>query len=557
MSVISQLQNLASTIAVRSNSAGSATQAAAAPLQDAARGDLLDARSRLLRIQRALGTLAEIAGLEPRFKLDLPDARSTSSLGLDLRDLAATLSSTEEINTAPMSFAPFGPDWTGGSTALLTIGGEYDGTNGTGALSFLVTRPGTKGVNNLQIRVDDAFGTRIDLYNIRTNEPTDQRYGLGNGLFFTLGAGSLADGDTATLQVFDAVGAAADPDKPLGGVRNDDPNFQYYPAPNSLPPIVDGSFEINGESISVTTTDTINTVLDRINQSAAGVTAVFNPTTERIEFTQNTNGSVPTIDLQNDTSNFLQATRLDAAVVTPGVDPETRKVFTDVSQFASIQTGSIVINGTSIAVDSSTDSLTSVLEKINAAGAGVTASFDESAQRVTIAANDADSVLEIDSNGTGLFGALRIPEGRVDPELKAGGISLRRSYEIADAFEVLAEELNGLFRDRNFETGSAYASYFRSPLDAAIREAYGELATVFGVAFDRSADALRRGDFAAVDRRNFTRSLQIRGDDVKAFFAGEDGTGGLIGGLFVATERALQNVGAGLARTGAFVDTYA
>lgn len=556
MSVISQLQNLASTISVRSNSTGSAGQSTAAPDTDAARGDLLDARSRLLRIQRALETLAEIAGLEPRFRLDLPDARSTSGLGLDLRDLAATLYSTEEINAAPMSFSPFGPDWAGGSTALLTIGGEYNGANGTGALSFVVTRPGTKGGSNLQIRVDDPVGSRVGLYNIRTNEPADQQYDLGNGLFFTLGAGDLLDNDTATLSVFDSVGAAVDPDKPLGGVRNDDPGFQYYPAPNSLPPVVDGSFAINGETISVTTTDTINTVLDRINQSGAGVTAVFNPVTERIEFTQNTTGSVPTIDLQNDTSNFLQATKLDTAIVTPGVDPETTKVFADVSRFSTIQSGNVVINGTSIDIDPTTDSLTSVLDAINASGAGVTASFDESSQRVTIAANDAESVLEIDGNGTGLFGALNIPEGRVDPEIKLGGISLRRSYEIADAFELLAGELNALFRDRNFVTGGAYASYFRSPLDAAIREVYGELETAFGVTFDRSADALRRGDFVTVDRRDFTRSLQIRGDDVKAFFAGEDGTGGLIGGLYTATSRALQNVGAGLARTGAFVDTF-
>ncbi|MDX1500334.1 MAG: flagellin hook IN motif-containing protein [Woeseiaceae bacterium] len=557
MSVITQLANLAGSIRIRS--AGPAVPAATAPatpLPDG-RGDLLEARSRLLRIERALEAIAEIAGLEPRFRLDLPDARSTAALGLDLTETAATLASVGEINAAPMSFAPFGPDWSGTSTALLTIGGEYDGSHGTGALTFEVTRDGIRGQDNLRIRVDDPLGQRIDNFNIRTNEPLDQRYDLGNGLFFTLGNGALVDGETATLNVYDSVGAAVDPDLPLGGVRNLYPNFQYYPDPNGLPPIVDGSFELNGEPITVSTADTINTVVDRINAADAGVTAVFNALTERIEFVQNTTGAAPTIVLANDDSNFLVSTKLDTAVVNPGTDPETRRLLADVARFSSVQAGSIVINGTAIAVDPAVDSLETVLDDINNSAAGVTATFDETTQLVTIAADDSESVLEIDSNGTGLFPALLIPEGRVDPELRAGGISLRRSYEIADAFEVLATELNGLFRDGNFETGGTYASLFRSPLDAALRGIYGDLESAFGISFDRSANALRRGDFAAVDRRDFTRSLQIRGDDVKAFFAGDDGSGGLVGALFTATRQALQNVGGGLARTGAFVDTFA
>ena len=128
------------------------------------------------------------------------------------------------------------------------------------------------------------------------------------------------DFQPTTITVSDSVGATVDPDKPLGGVRNDNPNLQY-----GLPAIADGSFQINGESINVATSDTLNNVVDRINNSNAGVTAVFNAVTERIEFVQDTLGSVPTIDIQNDTSNFIEATKLDSAVVNPGIDPETLK----------------------------------------------------------------------------------------------------------------------------------------------------------------------------------------------------------------------------------------
>ncbi|MDH3267035.1 MAG: hypothetical protein OEM25_08730, partial [Gammaproteobacteria bacterium] len=295
MSVISQLQNLAgfARIAPIRNESPGLPQFSA--VDNSNRSDFLEARSRLLRIHRALEALADLANVSTRFQLDLPDARSTQSLGLDLTSAAALLASTEEINASPSSFQPFGPDWSGGSSSQLTIGGEYDGSDGSGAVTFVVTRPGIRGVNNLQIRVDDPQGGRIGNFNIRTNEPPEQQYSLDNGLYFTLGAGELLALDTATLQVLQNVGAAVDPDKPLGGIRNDNPNLEF-----GTPAIVDGSFQINGESISVATTDTLNDVVNRVNSSNAGVTTVFNSGTERIEFVQNMPGSVPTIEIQGD-----------------------------------------------------------------------------------------------------------------------------------------------------------------------------------------------------------------------------------------------------------------
>ena len=552
MSVISQLQNLAgfARIAPNRNESPGLPQFSAVDISN--RSDFLDARSRLLRIHRALETLADLANVSTRFKLDLPDARSTQSLGLDLTNTAAALVSTEEINASPRSFEPFGPDWTNGSTALLTIGGVYDGTNGSGAISFDVTRAGIKGSNNLQIRVDDPLGGRIGLYNIKSNDPPDQQYSLDNGLFFTLGAGELFDPDTTSMQVFDAVGAAVDPDKPLGGVRNDNPNLEF-----GTPDIVDGAFDVNGETISVATVDSLNDVVNRINLSDAGVTAVFNAGMERIEFVQDTTGSVPTIEIQDDTSNFIESTKLDTAIVTPGIDPESAMALDAVAAFSSVQTGAFLINGTPIAVDSASDSLTSILDKINASAADVTASFDAQTQLVTIAANESASELDIDSNGTELFAALKIPEGRVNPEVRSGGISRQRSYSIADALETVTSELNALFQDKTFDFSAQEASLFRSPLDSALRNAFGDADAAFGISFDRSADALRRGDFASVDRPAFTRSLQLRGADVKKFFAGSDGDSGLIASLYTATVQALTSVSSRLGQAGVFVDTVA
>jgi len=555
MSVISQLRNLAASFRVQpAQSAPQAFQRIAS-VDYQSRSDFLEARRGLVRIQLALEALGELLDVSTRFRLNLPDAISSQALGLDLTHTAATLSSTGEINASPMSFSPFGPEWNVGSTAAITIGGEYDGVDLTGALSFEVRRPGIHGIDNLRIRVENPAGDRFG-FNIRPSDPPDEQYDLRNGLYLTLGDGLLVDGDTTSIQLFDSIGAAVDPNRPLGGIRNDNPNFQYYPAPDTLPAVVDGSFQLNGENISVSASDSLNDVVDTINLSNAGVTAVFNPTTERVEFAQNTLGSAFGIDIQGDTSNLIQSTKLDTAVAAPGIDPETIQAFADVAAFSSVQSGNILINGTPVSIDAANDSLTSVLASINASAADVTASFDEQTQLVRIEADDAASELEIDSNGTGLFSSLYIAEGRVDPEVQAGGISRGRSYRIADAFEALTRELNQLFTDKNFHGGTGTTGLFRAPLDSALRGIFGDADSLFGVRLDHSEGARRRGGFASIDRQILTQSLQLRGDEVKSLFAGADGESGLITRLFTATTQALANVGHRLGQTGTFVDTY-
>ncbi|MDX1515462.1 MAG: flagellin hook IN motif-containing protein [Woeseiaceae bacterium] len=554
MSVILGLNSLAN--AARIGQTGSTPQGLKPflPVDDGSGVDFRRARTRLIGLFQRLEELAELADVSTRFKLDLPDARSTQGLGLDLTETAAALNSTEEINASPMSFSPFGPGWDGSSTALITIGGEYDGSHGSGPITFEVRRAGVRGQDDLRIRVEDSQGNRIRNINIRDHHALDRQYDLQNGLYLTLGNGSLTNRDTASITVSDSVGAVVDPTRPLGGIRNSNPNLQF-----GTTPIVDGSFLVNGESISVSTADSINDVITRINQSAAGVTATFNAGTERIDFVQDTAGSVPTIDLQNDTSNLLDALKLSGAVVVPGTDREDEQALADVSQFASVQSGDLLINGRSISIDTASDSLADVLDRINASPANVVASFDDATQRVVIEARDAASVLEIDSNGTGFFGALNIVEGRVDPEAVSRGVSRARSYDIADAAAAAFAELNYLFRDASFVGRDANAARFRAPLESALRTTFGDdlTANLLGLNLDGSANARLRGDFATVDRQTLTRNLQLRGDTVKSLLTNAAGDAGLIVDLMRATRQALTGVNQALGISGTFVDTFA
>ncbi len=552
MSVIQGIQNLVASTRVNPGNAVSG-RSKFATISPEAHSDFLRARTELLTLYRDIERLAELANINTRFKLDLPDARSASPLGLDMTHTAATLDSAEEINASPKSFTPFGPAWDDGSSAQITIGGEYDGTHGTGEITFEVRWPGTHGVDDLRIRVEDNEGKRIRNINIRDHHPEDRQYDLKNGLYLTLGPGSLSNRDFARINVFDNVGAVVDPDQPLGGTRNQNPNFQF-----GMPDIVDGSFDLNGQDISVSTNDTLNDVIQRINNSDAGVTAVFNALTERIDLVQNTLGAAPTIDLQNDTSNLLQAAKLDSANVVDGIDPETIQTLEDVGAFAGVSSGSIEINGRQIAIDTASDSLSSVLDKINNSPAGVTATFDSASQQVTIEANESTSVLEIDSNGTGFFAALNIEEGRVDPEAVSRGISRRRSYEIADATAAVFDRMNRLFRDSTFIGRGENASMFRAPLEAVVRDAFGgaSYGDVLGIRFDDSSDARARGDYLGLERRDLTSNLQRRGNLVRDFLAGSDDQGGLVQGLLAASQQALNNVNSMLGLSGTFVDTY-
>lgn len=553
MSVIQGIQNLvASTrVSTTGSSAGQPTFNAITP---EAHSDFLRARTELLNLYRDIERLAELTNINTRFKLDLPDARSASSLGLDMTNTAATLNSSGEINASPHSFTPFGPGWQDGSSALITIGGEYDGGRGTDTWAYEVQRAGTHGSQDLRIRVDDGSGSRVRTINIGRNDAEDKQYTIRNGLYLTLGPGSLVNRDTAQIQVYENVGSAVNPDLPFGGVRNDNPNLQF-----GAPDIVDGGFQLNAQNIGVSTADTLNDIVQSINESGAGVTAVFNPATEQIEFQQNTLGSVPIIDLTGDTSNFLEATKLDSLNTVSGIDPESVKSLDSVSAFSAVQTGDIVVNGQSIAIDTSTDSLASVVSKINGSSAGVLATFDPASQLVTIEASDTASVLELDSNGTNLFAALKIPEGRVDPEAVTRGISRRRSYEIADAATAVFDRINRLLKDSTFLDKGKNVGLLRAPIEAAVRGAFSAITSgeLFGIQFDGSSAARSRGDYLEVDRRGLTNSLQRRGNLVRDFLAGKDDEGGFVQSLLGASRQALDSVNQALGLSGTFVDTYA
>jgi hypothetical protein len=557
MSIGFTLQILASlTRPVEQSSPAAAPARAALPAPQPQSSPVLDpARRELVRVLAALAQVDRLVNGTARLALDLPVARSDPRLALDLNATAATLQSTQQINAAPHSFTPFGPAWSGASTALLTLGGEYDGSNGTGTLTFESRRTGVHGVNRLQIRVRDPAGAVIRNIDINAADPLTQQYSLGNGMHLTLGSGSLTNGHTATAQVLANVGSAVNPANPFNGVRNSSPNLQY-----GLPSIINGSFQLNSVPIVVNTGDTLAGVVDRINASGAGVTARFDAALERIVLTQNTTGSAPGISLGADSSNFLRAMKLDTAVFTPGTDPETVRPLGQVQQFSAVQSGNILINGVPVAVDAQVDGLDDVIARINAADAGAVASFDTSAQQLTLAARAGQSRLVIDGNGTRLFEALNIQEGTVDPDAMGGGISQRRAQRITDAVEEIVTGLNALLSD----------PVLRSTADPALRALWQSLqstvAAGFGGAGRDSGIGLSSrnvtgreldGLILDLDRRRLGRYSRQQGDAVREFFNGSTREAGFIQALGNGLQAVAARLGVVPGASGVLLDVLA
>jgi flagellar hook-associated protein 2 len=150
--------------------------------------------------------------------------------------------------------------------------------------------------------------------------------------------------------------------------------------------ITPGSFTINNTKIDVTATDTLNTVLNKITASAAGVKAEI--VGNKVVLTQKIIGATPTITLGTpDSTGFLAKAKIDAAPLTVGQDAEENRVLagTDLGAALDPVTGSgyFSINGAFIFVDKNTDTLSSVIAKINnSPTAGVTAMYDQNTKKV-------------------------------------------------------------------------------------------------------------------------------------------------------------------------------
>lgn len=164
-----------------------------------------------------------------------------------------------------------------------------------------------------------------------TPRPTAGTFSI-NGTAFTIAA---ATAQALTSQA--AVGAATTSSTVLSGAGLD------------IAPSASGTFTVNGKTITWAQTDTIDDVIGYINRSGAGVTASFDAATRTFKLTHDTLGTGQTITVADTTGNFLRAMKVVDGVggvigtVTAGTDmPSLTNVVNNINGAAIGVTASVV-----------------------------------------------------------------------------------------------------------------------------------------------------------------------------------------------------------------------
>lgn len=180
-----------------------------------------------------------------------------------------------------------------------------------------------------------------------------------------------------------------------------------------------GTFSVNGQEITVAATDTLQDVFDSISAATSGVvTASYDSVADKISLSS-ASGELQ-LGSEEDTSNFLSALKLDQLEVVDsggGVSQVTSKSALGVVDLdSSIATsglagisgaGAFHVNGVAIDFDADTDSMSTLMARVNESGAGVIMSYDSVNDRFRVVNSEtgAYAMPTIDS-GNGLLAAL-------------------------------------------------------------------------------------------------------------------------------------------------------
>ncbi len=456
---------------------------------------------------------------------------------------AFTLDVAFDAGGVQSSATPDTTGWNTGSSPAATIGGQYDGSNGSQELTLRVAQGGDIGSSEVLIDVLDANGDVLEQLVVAADYAPGAEIALANGLTLNLTSGQAAVGDTFAVTV--GTSSSVDPDA----------TFDGGPAWLQEATIADGSFEINGTAIDVYATDSLNTVLDRINAADAGVTASFNAATSRVVLTSTTAGGDGDIQVANDTSGFLAATKLDDATLQAGAASDFAATLDQVSALSDIASGTISVNGTAIAIDVGTDSLDDIRARLSAAG--VTLDYDADRDRFTL---HGSGKVTLDDGDTGFFAALGIETGAHEDQDRGFG-----------APDDITETLNRFKRAWNEQfagslEGSAVThstrmnamvrtSAQRYFADAGIAAGDGVLRTDFGLTLNFRFDGALE---VALDEEMLAGAMRKDSQRIQDFLVGQGEKAGLLDLFDSAVRSTNAGVSAVLGVRGlSVVDTYA
>lgn len=326
--------------------------------------------------------------------------------------------STAEISVIgfrDINYDPNNPTATDGTDATLlakNLGLVYNQDIKKGVATKEITNTiVSNNKENLAIKLNKNGGSLIMGATFKINQD-----GIKEGSF-TVNQDSTLNNRTATKSTytggsFNNIASATDEEidawmkTALSADQDTDQNGQPYTRnyfdtkPSSA---TNGYFHINGVQIDIHdyTTLTPERLIGLINGSGAGVTASFDFENRVFKLESNEPGS-GSIDLgqTGDTSNILDVLKLSvptggtytAGKTAGSIDTTSVLSSSDLGMTTSITSGLFTINGVSIYVDTSTDSLESIMKKVNSSGAGVTLTYDSTTDKFSLLGNGFDKI---------------------------------------------------------------------------------------------------------------------------------------------------------------------
>lgn len=512
----------------------------------------------LRRSLRKLGKLIANHTPTPVSSASTASTTGTGPLAINVSATSGRLESSTEVNARSTSFGPFGPAWqgAGGSDTLFELDGTYTGDiDGVSdqEITVKVVKGGTVGEDTITLGIYDQNGEHIKNKKIQPWHEGNYTNLVG-GLKIRMNAGEAVKNDTFDFDVFGSVESVADPTKSFDGFGNDRAGLEWGKK------VTAGQLNVNGIQITVDADDSINSVLQKISDSDAGVNASYDYGTEKVTLETKEGGSDQDIELGSDSSGFFTATKLENSSFEEGLDDDRQKVLKTVGALSPIKSGTMTVNGVDIAVDRKVDSLNDVIDRINASEADVTASFDATEMKFEITANAEGQNLELDDGNTFFFSTMKTVEGTHEPTGSGGpsgkevDADLRR---FARKFEKLAarveRDMNQVFQSLDKLGERPDAGRYKKVLAESITRQFTAdpeqtvQRSEYGLDFDVSEKSTERMNVKRKGRRGVVESFVRDQTGVKEFVLGKNGHANRRG--FVHdVDKALQHMETGVSR---------
>lgn len=215
-------------------------------------------------------------------------------------DVGKPLSATDNVSALTLNGAAFGAAITPGT---LTVNGKQ------------ITITASETLQSVFDKIHTATGTAVSA----TYNATSDKISLSSTGPIVLGSGTDTSNLFEVAKLYNNGSGAIASTTALGGVKLGDALADS----NLATAISDGGsgageFKINGVSISFdAAVDSVQHILDRINHSAAGVTATYDRSNDGFTLVSKTTGDVG-IGLEDVTGNFLAATGLQGGTLERG-----------------------------------------------------------------------------------------------------------------------------------------------------------------------------------------------------------------------------------------------